>query len=165
MRIGVVSDTHIPLRANQLPAALFKILDGVDLLLHAGDLVEEKVLDELRILAPVEAVAGNMDPFYLVPLLGRKKVLDVAGYRIGLIHGDFGSDRHKTPLRAHGAFAGDNVHCVVFGHSHQPYCREEKGVLLFNPGSPTDPRREPYPSCGLLTTGEKITGEILYLKK
>lgn len=165
MRIGVVSDTHIPLRAKQLPAALFNILDGVDLLLHAGDLVEGKVLDELRILAPVEAVAGNMDPLYLVLLLGRKKVLEVAGYRIGLIHGDLGSDRHKTPLRAHEAFAEDNVHCVVFGHSHQPYCREEKGVLLFNPGSPTDRRREPYPSCGLLTIGKKISGEILYLTK
>jgi len=163
MLIGVISDTHIPLRARQLPAGLFKALDGVDLLLHAGDLVEESVLEELSSLAPVEAVAGNMDPFPLASRLGRKKVLDLSGYRIGLIHGDLGGDRQKTPQRAYEAFINDHVDCVVFGHTHQPYCREEGGVLLFNPGSPTDRRREPRHSCGLLTLSDKLTAEIIYL--
>lgn len=163
MLIGVISDTHIPLRAKQLPAALFKALDGVDLLLHAGDLTEEAVIDELQSLASVEAVAGNMDPFPLAARLGRKKVLNLSGYRIGLIHGDLGSDRQKTPQRAYEAFSNDNVDCVVFGHTHQPYCREESGVLLFNPGSPTDRRREPRHSCGLLTIGDSLTAEIIYL--
>ncbi|MBT9172027.1 MAG: hypothetical protein DDT21_00403 [Syntrophomonadaceae bacterium] len=163
MLIGVISDTHIPLRAKQLPAALFKALDGVDLLLHAGDLVEEKVLDELNSLAPVEAVAGNMDPVHLATCLGRKKVLDLSGYRIGLIHGDLVNDRQNTPQRAYEAFISDNVDCVVFGHTHQPYCREESGVLLFNPGSPTDRRREPRHSCGLLILGDRLTAEIIYL--
>jgi len=163
MLIGVISDTHIPLRAKQLPAALFKALDGADLLLHAGDLVEEKVLDELNSLAPVEAVAGNMDPVHLATRLGRKKVLDLSGYRIGLIHGDLVNDRQKTPQRAYEAFISDNVDCVVFGHTHQPYCREESGVLLFNPGSPTDRRREPRHSCGLLILGDRLTAEIIYL--
>ena len=63
--IGVVSDTHIPARAPFLPSSLFGLLDGVDLILHAGDIEEESVLDELRALAPVEAVAGNMDPLYV----------------------------------------------------------------------------------------------------
>jgi putative phosphoesterase len=163
MLIGVISDTHIPLRAKQLPVGLFKALDGVALLLHAGDLVEEKVLEELSSLAPVEAVAGNMDPFHLATRLGRKKVLEVSGYRIGLIHGDLGSDRQKTPRRAYESFADDNMDCVVFGHTHQPYCREESGVLLFNPGSPTDRRRELRHSCGRLTLGDRITAEIIYL--
>lgn len=163
MLIGVISDTHIPLRAKQLPAALFKALDGVDLLLHAGDLVEERVLNELSSLAPVEAVAGNMDPFQLAALLGRKKVLDLSGFRIGLIHGDLGGDRQKTPQRAYEAFVNDNVACIVFGHTHQPYCREENGVLLFNPGSPTDRRREPRHSCGRLILGDRLTAEIIYL--
>lgn len=163
MLIGVISDTHIPLRAKQLPAALFKALDGVDLLLHAGDLVEDKILDELNSLAPVEAVAGNMDPVHLATRLGRKKVLDLSGYRIGLIHGDLVNDRQKTPQRAYEAFISDDVDCVVFGHTHQPYCREESGVLLFNPGSPTDRRREPRHSCGLLILGDRLTAEIIYL--
>ncbi|NLZ39076.1 MAG: metallophosphoesterase [Firmicutes bacterium] len=163
MRIGVLSDTHIPTRAKYLPAALFAIFEGVDLLLHAGDLVVEDVLMELKTIAPVEAVAGNMDPPSLKQKLGRKKILELAGFRIGLIHGDYGSERHKTPQRALEAFEREQVDCVVFGHSHQPYLQKHNGILLFNPGSPTDRRREPRPSCGLLTLGKKISAEIIYL--
>lgn len=163
MRIGVVSDTHVPARARQLPAALFEIFDGVELILHAGDLVEERILTELSVIAPVEAVAGNMDSWELHQRLGQKKILTLAGYRIGLIHGDISTDRSKTPQRAFAAFKNDNVDCVVFGHSHQPYHQLMDGVLLFNPGSPTDRRREPRHSCGLLTLGETLQAELIYL--
>ncbi len=61
MRVGVISDTHVPAIARSLPAAVFEVFKGVDLILHAGDVVELSVLDELRTIAPVEAVAGNMD--------------------------------------------------------------------------------------------------------
>ncbi|MBS4032098.1 MAG: metallophosphoesterase family protein [Clostridiales bacterium] len=162
MRIGVVSDTHIPNRARILPARLFELLDGVDMILHAGDIVEAWVLQELTALAPVEAVAGNMDPLELVNRLGRKKTLSLAGFKLGLIHGDHGSIRSKTPQRALQAFSEDDVNCVVFGHSHQPYCQKENGILLFNPGSPTDRRREPRFSCGILTLEKDIRGEILF---
>jgi len=162
MRVGVVSDTHIPARAKQLPPALFEIFAGVDLILHAGDLVDKRVLLELAALAPVEAVAGNMDSFEITQRLGKKKLLTLAGFVVGLVHGDIGHDRSKTPERALQAFAPDKVDCVVFGHSHQPCCRKEHGILLFNPGSPTDRRREPRFSCGLLTLGKEIAGEIIY---
>ncbi|MDW7650679.1 MAG: metallophosphoesterase family protein [Bacillota bacterium] len=163
MRIGVVSDTHIPARARQLPPALFTLFDGVDLILHAGDLVDENVLTELAAIAPVEAVAGNMDSLAMHTRLGRKKILSPGGFRIGLIHGDIGSNRNKTPQRALEAFIADDVDCVVFGHSHQPYLEKVGGILLFNPGSPTDRRREPRHSCGLLTLGESIEAEIILL--
>lgn len=163
MRIGVISDTHVPARARQLPATLFDIFDGVELILHAGDLVEERILRELSAIAPVEAVAGNMDGWDLHQRLGRKKVLELAGYRVGLIHGDIGRDRDKTPQRALAAFACDKVHCVVFGHSHQPHHELVNGVLLFNPGSPTDRRRSPRHSCGLLTLGDTLSAELIYL--
>jgi putative phosphoesterase len=162
MRIGVVSDTHIPNRARILPARLFELLDGVEMILHAGDIVETWVLKELTALAPVEAVAGNMDPLELVDRLGRKKILNLAGFKLGLIHGDHGSVRSKTPQLALEAFSGEDVNCVVFGHSHQPYCQKETGILLFNPGSPTDRRRETRFSCGVLTLGKEISGQILY---
>lgn len=165
MRIGVVSDTHIPMRAKQLPARLFELLNGVEMILHAGDIVDDWVLHELAALAPVEAVAGNMDPPELANRLGRKKILNIAGFKLGLIHGDHGSIRSKTPQRALAAFSKDDVNCVVFGHSHQPYCQKKNGILLFNPGSPTDRRREPHFSCGILTLGNEIksiSGKILY---
>lgn len=163
MRIGVLSDTHIPNRARQIPPVLFEIFAGVDLLLHAGDLAEEKVLLDLQALAPLAAVAGNMDSLILQQQLGHKKILEVAGFRLGLTHGHQGSDRSKTPQRALAEFAADQVDCVVFGHSHQPFLEKINGVLLFNPGSPTDRRREPRHSCGLLTLGDTIDAEIIYL--
>ena len=163
MRIGVLSDTHIPTRARQLPPVLFEIFSDVDLLLHAGDLVTENVLLDLQTLAPLEAVAGNMDPPHLKQRLGSKKILEVAGFRLGLTHGHQGEDRSKTPQQALAEFAADQVDCVIFGHSHQPYLETINGVLLFNPGSPTDHRREPRPSCGLLTLDDRVTVEIIYL--
>ncbi|MBS3897253.1 MAG: metallophosphoesterase [Dethiobacter sp.] len=163
MRIGVISDTHIPARARLLPSELFTLFDGVDLVLHAGDLVEESVLQELAAIAPVEAVAGNMDSWELHNRLGRKKILELAGYRIGLIHGDSGNDRSKTPQRVLQSFKQDSVDCIIFGHSHQPYHQTIQGILLFNPGSPTDRRRESRHSCGLLTVGETITAQLLLL--
>ncbi|MBT9167805.1 MAG: putative metallophosphoesterase [Syntrophomonadaceae bacterium] len=163
MRIGVVSDTHIPARSRHLPLELFTQFDGVDLILHAGDVVEEYVLNELAAIAPVEAVAGNMDSRALHNRLGRKKILELAGYRIGLTHGDGGTDKQKTPQRALQSFEQDSVDCIIFGHSHQPYHETIHGILLFNPGSPTDRRREPRHSCGLLIVGKTITAQLLFL--
>jgi putative phosphoesterase len=162
-RFGVVSDTHIPTRARLLPPALFKILDGVDLILHAGDLVDEQVLDELAMLAPVEAVAGNMDPLHLRRRLGRRKLIKTGGCTIGLIHGD--GSRAATAQYSLSVFENQNPDAIVFGHSHQPYNeRVHGGILLFNPGSPTDPRWAKRPSCGILTiTGGKISGKIVHL--
>lgn len=166
MRVGVISDTHIPTRARHLPPALFEIFRGVDLILHAGDVVEEQVLEELEALAPVEAVAGNMDPYLLASRLGRKKILQLGKFRIGMTHGDVGDGYHreKTPERAFSLFSQDRVDCIVFGHTHRPYKAYMNGVLLFNPGSPTDRRREPRCSVGLLTVDESgIEAEHVYL--
>ena len=163
MRIGVLSDTHIPTRAKYLPAALFDIFAGVELILHAGDLVTMSVVKELETIAPVEAVAGNMDPLELVERFGRKKTLTLAGFRIGLVHGDLGIDRSKTPELALQAFADDHVDAAVFGHIHRPFLQWKNGVLLFNTGSPTDSRREPRTSCGLLTLGKTIEARHIYL--
>ncbi len=163
-KIGVLSDTHIPNRARSLPPELFDAFQGVDMILHAGDLVQEEVLLDLMALAPVEAVAGNMDPPHLEKRLGERKLLQIAGLRIGLTHGH--GPRGKIMERAYQAFASESPDCVVFGHSHQPCNIRYRGVLLFNPGSPTDRRREKYPSCGLLTiAGSSISGEILLFKK
>ncbi len=163
LKIGVISDTHIPSRAKTLPPEIFEIFDGVDLILHAGDVAQEKVLTELSAIAPIEAVAGNMDPLELRRVLGVKKLLTLEELRIGLTHGE--GQRGSTPQRAYQTFLEDEPHCVVFGHSHQPYNKIHKGVLLFNPGSPTDKRRENHYSCGLIEINDnKIVGKIIYLK-
>lgn len=158
--IGVISDTHIPRRAKRLPRQVVDGFRNVSQILHAGDIIDENVLDELNAIAPVTAVSGNCDPAPLAEQLGRKKILHLGGYKIGLIHGD--GARGSTPDRAYHAFVDDEVDCVVFGHSHQPLCEYRQRVLMFNPGSPTDWRGLPQPSYGLLYLEDGIYGEIIY---
>jgi uncharacterized protein len=161
--IGVLSDTHIPARASYLPPALFSVFDGVRLILHAGDLVDEKVITELSALAPVEAVAGNMDPPALQAGLGKLKLITVGPVLIGLLHGDI-AGRRISFSRVRDLFRPADPQVIVFGHVHEPLNREEDGVLFFNPGSAVDPRRVPRPSVGKLKiTGTDVRGEIIYL--
>jgi putative phosphoesterase len=156
-RIGVVADTHIPTRGKKLPAALFRLLSGVDLILHAGDLVDISVLDDLAALAPVEAVAGNMDPLTLTVKLGRQKLLRIGTLSIGLVHGDGIKGVGET-------FAAFSPDLVVFGHSHIPFYETRGKTTLFNPGSAVDPRGGCRASCGLLRlSADEIRGNLLLI--
>lgn len=148
MRIGVIADTHIPGRARRLPPQVLEHLSGVDLILHAGDLVSRTVLEVLSEVAPVMAVAGNNDPEPLASELGLTREISLAGYRIGMSHGHVGKGR-STVERALSHF--DQLDCVVFGHSHMPYIAKHGRTMAFNPGSPTDRRRSPHFSLGILT--------------
>ncbi|MCZ8515913.1 metallophosphoesterase family protein [Paenibacillus filicis] len=159
MRIGVVSDTHMYSRAKALPAALVRGLVGVDLILHAGDWVDEEVVDLFLAIAPVEAIAGNNDGPSLVRRFGRRKELTLGGKKIGMVHGDGGRQTAETAFHS---FKAAPVDLIVFGHSHIPYLERRGGVLLFNPGSPTDKRRQPKYSFGIVTLGETITAEHHY---
>ncbi|MGC8844157.1 MAG: YfcE family phosphodiesterase, partial [bacterium] len=87
MKIGVISDTHIPTRADRLPEAVFQHFKGVDLILHAGDIEDIGVLFELEEIAPVKAVIGNMDPYELENNLPSKRIVKAGAVNIGLIHG------------------------------------------------------------------------------
>ena len=178
MRIGVISDTHVPVRARVLPGAVFEVLAGVDLILHAGDLVTLDVLDELAAIAPVMAVHGNVDRPEVIerlPAVLRVEVgadgsvkVNTTGSQpngkpliiIGLAHGREGAGR-TAPERAASHFPDAGV--VVFGHSHQPLNEWREGRLFFNPGSATDPRRAPWPSVGVIEVGRAIRAEIIRL--
>ncbi len=159
MKVGVISDTHIPTRAGSLPQKVKEIFQGVDLILHAGDLEDMWVIYELEEIAPVKAVVGNMDPYDLSEHLPAKRIVQAGGVRIGLIHG-WGEPK-GLPRRVREAFLGENVQCIVFGHSHQPFNEIVEGILLFNPGSPTDTIFAPYKSVGILHIEKDIRGEIV----
>lgn len=146
--IGVLADTHIPVRATCLDPKIFELFDGVDLILHAGDLVEEFILDELQALAPVEAVAGNMDHGGLRKKLGMDKIIRLPDLSLGIMHGS--GAPWSMPDRAFRSFKDTGVQCIVFGHSHEPFLEEREGILLLNPGSVSDPRRGSTPSCAFL---------------
>ena len=160
MLIAAISDTHVPDKARALPEALVDRLRTVDLILHAGDVTSASTLRYLGTLAPVEAVYGNVDDTLLKATLPRSRVVQVDGFRIGLIHGD-GPGGRTTMERARRAFA--DVDCIVFGHSHYPYLQRHGRVLVLNPGSPTDSRRAPRPSLGIINTTNGLVAEIVYV--
>ncbi len=161
--IGIISDTHIPSRARFIPPKVFSLFQGVQLILHAGDLVDERVIEELQALAPVEAVAGNMDSPELQKRLGKVKLIKAPNVTIGLTHGHL-VGRRADPVLLGEIFRPEKPGAVVFGHLHEPVSKIYEGILFFNPGSAVDPRRRSEPTCGrLLISGSDIRGEINHL--
>jgi putative phosphoesterase len=149
--LGVISDTHMPRFGKALPAAL---RDGfarerVDIIVHCGDIVDAIAIPWFEAVAPFEAVAGNNDSRELVRRFGHKRILEFGAVRIGVTHGHEGTGR-STLARAENMFKDGRVNAVLFGHSHVPYCEWHGGVLYFNPGSPTDKRRQPNYSYGII---------------
>lgn len=160
MLVGVLSDTHLR-EGRSLPRYVWEVFEHVDLILHAGDLVAKSVLDDLACLAPVRAVRGNCDGWELSDLPNRD-IISLDDLRIGLVHGYSGIGS-TTPERAKRSFSGDKVDVVVFGHSHSPYKEWDQGILLFNPGSPTNKRREARFSIGILEiSGSEVRADHLF---
>jgi uncharacterized protein len=154
----IIADTHIPRRARTMPEALIPHLQRADLALHAGDLMDPTLLDELAAYAPVKAVRGNLDP----PDLDLPETLEFefGGARVAMIHDSGRRQGRRTRLRRR--FPDARV--VVFGHSHIPWLEDEDGLMLLNPGSPTDKRREPRHTFALLGAEEgRVTAEIVAL--
>ncbi|MFD0697034.1 metallophosphoesterase family protein [Paenibacillus sp. GCM10027628] len=160
MRIGIISDTHLSDRVEKLPDALVQGLQGVELILHAGDWTSPRVIELVEQIAPCEGVAGNNDGPDIVGRFGHKKLLSLGGFRIGLIHGD--GYRKTTEERAREAFLTQRPDIVIFGHSHIPFQHTIDGIFMFNPGSPTDKRRQPRYSYGIIELSETIDAQIYF---
>ncbi len=159
-KIAVISDTHVP--RFRFPEAVWKYLEGVDLILHAGDLSTLSVVEHLETMAPVVAVQGNVEREDVVNTLPIKRELQVGNCRIGVVH--ILGEKKSYARNARQEFPDARI--VVFGHSHIPYNQEHDGQLLFNPGSATDRRQQPTCSMGLLTIDEEtgqVHGEIIPL--
>lgn len=133
MRIGLISDTHIPAVGKELPEQVRKAFYGVDLILHAGDIVIPRVLDFLATIAPTLAARGNEDHILFDdPRIQLTHVLTVEGIRIGLTHYPvFEYDAEMVFKEA--------VDIVVFGHTHEVEAAAINGILYCNPGSATNP--------------------------
>jgi putative phosphoesterase len=159
MRIAVLSDTHLRI-GRSLPKFVWEQLSQLDLILHAGDLTNMELLDELKAIAPTHAVKGNCDDWDVS--LPDQDVIECESFKIGLIHGYTGKGK-STPERAYNSFENIPVDIIVFGHSHVPFMEWRNGILLFNPGSPTDKRREPQYSFGILEIRQgQIKAKHLY---
>jgi uncharacterized protein len=129
----------MPRGARRLPRECLRRLESAELILHAGDFVRAPVLEELGRLAPVEGVAGNMDEPALLELLPERRVVGVAGARIGMVHVPGPAAGRAARLAA--AFPGCDA--VVYGHTHIPEVTRAGDVWVLNPGSPTERRGAP----------------------
>ncbi|MFF5208636.1 metallophosphoesterase family protein [Streptosporangium sp. NPDC000396] len=144
MNVVVLADTHAPRRWKSCPPRVAEHLRGADLILHAGDVCTADVLGELAAYAPVHAVKGNNDgPEVTAP---ETLELDLGGLRVAMIH-DSGAARGRL-ARMRRRFPEADL--VIFGHSHIPLDESGDGLRIFNPGSPTDRRRQPHGTVGLL---------------
>ncbi len=172
MRIGLIADSHVPHVARKLPATVERVFEGVEMILHAGDVTGPEVLETLGRIASVYAVRGDQD--IGLDHLPLRRIIEADGKRIGLIHGNrprwlelpgttwnmfFGQRLFLAPrfyANVCRQFEDDQVDCVVCGHIHRPYIADVKGVLVVNPGSTylniLDRKTQPgqYVSVGLL---------------
>lgn len=146
--IAVLADTHMPKGGRALPDRCKELLRGAQATLHAGDFFAVEVLREIEALCPgpVHAVRGNVDEAALRRLLPEALEVDLGGTRVAMVH-DAGPATGRLGRMRRRFLDAD---AVVFGHSHLPLHEEEDGFQIFNPGSPTERRRAPRHSMGLL---------------
>jgi putative phosphoesterase len=156
--VAVIADTHMPRGARRLPV---ERLRNADAILHAGDFMELSVLHELQALGPpVHAVRGNVDSHELIVRLPLQRVVEFGAVRIGMVH-DAGPSQGRLERMRRRFPAAD---AVVFGHSHIPLHEERDGFQIFNPGSPTERRRQPRHTMGLAhIEGTTLTFELIAL--
>jgi len=146
IRIGLISDTHIPTVAKQIPEQVEKAFQGVDLILHAGDIQVARALDWLESIAPVYAALGNNDEGMDDPRIKPVQILHLQGLTIAMVHIftypelplDYFFKRHTQ----------EKVDVVVYGDTHVPEVVREPGLLMVNPGSPTCPGPNMYIGLG-----------------
>ena len=153
--VGLVSDTHLPRFGRALPRALEDGLRaaGVSRILHMGDMTDPIAIPLFEAIAPLEAVAGNNDPEDVWARYGRRKIVEIDGVRIGMVHGDEGRGRNAHQ-NAIAAFDGEVADVILYGHSHRPLVERRGHQIVANPGSPTDKRMMPTFSYGILRIAE-----------
>ena len=176
MRIGLISDTHIPEACEHLPPTVFDAFRGVDAIMHAGDVYVNDVLDELARIAPVIAALGNGDEgldghrHKLAPdeRVREAHLIEIDGIRIGLVHAIPTPDETSREVfeRAMDRHFGGVVDVVVQGHSHVEGVARFGSTLVVNPGSATLPRNlvdVPGTVAILEVAGGNVTAEIIQL--
>ena len=160
VRVVALADTHAPRRWKSCPAPVAEQLRRADVILHAGDVCTAAVLDELSQYAPVLAVIGNNDAPD-VAAWGAAPTLrfELEELRVAMIHDSGPAAGRPQRLRRRFPDAG----LVVFGHSHIPLDVSAAGTRIFNPGSPTDRRRQPQGTVGVLRieAGRLVAAELV----
>jgi putative phosphoesterase len=156
MKIGVISDTHLREPHAEFKRVIESHFKGMEKIFHAGDFVDWSIAEFLSSQKELIAVCGNMDSREIGKAFPQKRVIELKGFKIGLIHG--GGSPFGIESRIRGEF--DEVNAIVYGHTHTPANHQVKNIYFFNPGSPTRSFIH-RATLGILHLGEKIEGEII----
>ena len=156
MKIGVISDTHLREPGLEFKEMIESFFKDMEKIFHVGDFVDLSVADYLSSQKELIAVCGNMDSREIQKAFPEKRIIELKGFKIGLIHG--GGPPFGIESRIRGEF--DEVDAIVYGHSHAPANHQVKDITFFNPGSPTRSFIH-RATLGILNLGEKIEGEII----
>ena len=151
MRIAVLADTHAD-KLEYLPKKVVDALSTVDLIVHAGDFTNIRLLTDLKQLKEVKAVHGNMDSRQLKSVLPTKEIVETNDKRIGITHGSGAPWGIEERVRK--VFESDRIDIIVYGHSHRSQNKVSNGILFFNPGKAAD-------SFGIITINGEAKGEII----
>ncbi len=156
MKIGVISDTHLREPHPELKRMIELHFKDVEMIFHAGDFVDWSIADYLSSLKQLIGVSGNMDFQEIRKKFPQKRIVEIEGFKIGLIHG--GGSPFGIESRIRGEF--DEVDVIIYGHTHTPANHQVENTYLFNPGSATRSFVN-QATIGILHLGEKIEGEII----
>jgi uncharacterized protein len=151
LKIGIISDTHLDKHPEKILDYLDKCFKDVDLIIHAGDYTNSKVISLIKAHNKFVGVFGNVDKTPVRKLVKEKEIIELCGQRIGIFHGH--GEKKTTIERAYDVFSADadNVNIIIFGHSHQPSISTKNKILMLNPGSLSRKRKEPWFSCIILS--------------
>jgi len=162
MKIGVIADTHIPERAEEIPQQILDAFKGVDMIIHAGDFVNLSVLDKLRTVCKnISAVWGNMDSYEIREKLPEKEIVKIGNFKVGIVHG-YGPPNKLVELVTE-IFKEEKIDLIIFGHSHSALNEKKGDILYFNPCSPTDKIFALYNSYGIIEINDKIKARIVMI--
>lgn len=156
MKIGVISDTHLREPDSKFKKMIEIHFKDVEKIFHAGDFIDWSIAEYLSSLKDLIGVCGNMDPPEIQKAFPRKRIIELKGFRIGLVHG--GGPPFGIESRVKDEFEG--ISAIVYGHTHTPANHWVKNTFFFNPGSPTRSLWHGA-TLGILHIGEKIEGEII----
>lgn len=158
VKIGVISDTHLAGYDDRLKKIVDEHFGDVDLVIHAGDLVDLRVLDLFN-GREVKAVCGNMDYPSVKEQLPEKLLFEIKGFKFGLMHGWGAPSGIEEKISA----SLGKVDCIIYGHTHKAANYKNDDVLFFNPGSPTDKRFATHRTLGILEIDKEVEGRIITL--
>jgi putative phosphoesterase len=133
LKIAVLSDTHLPARLQNLPGAVYEACADADLIIHAGDIEEKSVIEDLERFAPVKAVHGNMDGMDTYQRYPAKLILHLEGFIVALTHGSGASYGIRNRIKE--KFKSEEPHIIIHGHTHEYFWKKENGIWFLNPGA------------------------------